>query len=122
MALVAGNFAPERRPAAYGLVAAAGAIGVALGPLIGGLATTYASWRWVFVGEVVLVLVLLVARAPRRGRSSRPTPEDRPDRSLPVGRGYRSHDPLASHINVNVRDGCTLADGGHLSRELIAGA
>jgi len=60
VALVAGNFPAERRPAAYGLVAAAGAIAVALGPLIGGLATTYASWRWVFVGEVVLVLVILV--------------------------------------------------------------
>jgi MFS family permease len=60
VALVAGNFPAERRPAAYGLVAAAGAIAVAVGPLIGGLATTYASWRWVFVGEVVLVLVILV--------------------------------------------------------------
>ncbi len=60
VALVADNFPAERRPAAYGLVAAAGAIAVALGPLIGGLATTYASWRWVFVGEVVLVLVILV--------------------------------------------------------------
>ncbi|MGO9489426.1 MAG: MFS transporter [Solirubrobacteraceae bacterium] len=60
VALVAGNFAAERRPAAYGLVAAAGAIAVALGPLIGGLATTYASWRWVFVGEVILVLVILL--------------------------------------------------------------
>jgi EmrB/QacA subfamily drug resistance transporter len=60
VALVASNFAPERRPAAYGLVAVASAIAVALGPLIGGLATTYASWRLVFVGEVVLVLVILV--------------------------------------------------------------
>jgi MFS family permease len=60
VALVASNFPAERRPAAYGLVAAAGAIAIALGPLIGGLATTYASWRWVFVGEVLLVLVILV--------------------------------------------------------------
>ena len=60
VALVAGNFSAERRPAAYGLVAAAGAIAVALGPLIGGLATTYASWRWVFFGEVLLVLAILV--------------------------------------------------------------
>jgi MFS family permease len=60
VALVAGNFATERRPAAYGMVAAAGAIAVAIGPLIGGIATTYFSWRWVFAGEVVLVLVILV--------------------------------------------------------------
>ncbi|MFD9423694.1 MULTISPECIES: MFS transporter [unclassified Streptomyces] len=60
VALVAGNFAVERRPAAYGLVAAAGAAAIAVGPLIGGVATTYFSWRWVFAGEVVLVLGILV--------------------------------------------------------------
>lgn len=60
VALVAGNFPAERRPAAYGLVAAAGAVAIALGPLIGGLATTYLSWRWVFAGEVLVVLVILL--------------------------------------------------------------
>jgi MFS family permease len=60
VALVAGNFPAEKRPAAYGLVAAAGAVAVAIGPLIGGFCTTYFSWRWVFAGEVVLVLAILV--------------------------------------------------------------
>ncbi len=60
VALVAGNFPIERRPAAYGLVAAAGAVAVAVGPLIGGFATTYFSWRWVFAGEVVVVLAILL--------------------------------------------------------------
>jgi EmrB/QacA subfamily drug resistance transporter len=60
VALVAGNFPVEGRPRAYGLVAAAGAIAVAVGPLIGGLATTYLSWRWVFAGEVVIVICILV--------------------------------------------------------------
>jgi MFS family permease len=59
VALVAGNFPAERRPAAYGLVAAAGAIAVAVGPLVGGFATTYFSWRWVFAGEVVIVVAIL---------------------------------------------------------------
>src|SRR5262245_29005927 len=73
VALVAGNFPVERRPAAYGLVAAAGAVAVAVGPLIGGFCTTYFSWRWVFAGEVVLVLVILVltrkiAEAPTETR------------------------------------------------------
>ncbi|MFD3806355.1 MFS transporter [Streptomyces sp. NPDC058611] len=63
VALVAGNFAVERRPAAYGLVVAAGAVAIAVGPLVGGVATTYFSWRWVFAGEVVVVLgILLLAR------------------------------------------------------------
>jgi len=74
VALVAGNVPPRGRPRAYGLVMAAGAIAVAVGPLIGGFATTYFSWRWVFAGEVLLVLVILVlARrvqdAPTEGRT-----------------------------------------------------
>ena len=60
VALVASNFGKPERPRAYGLVAAAGAIAAALGPLIGGAFTTYASWRWVFAGEVLIVLVILL--------------------------------------------------------------
>jgi MFS family permease len=60
VALVATNFETSGRPRAYGLVAASGAIAVAAGPLIGGVMTTYASWRWVFAGEVVLVAVIVL--------------------------------------------------------------
>ncbi len=41
------------------MIAAASAIAVAVGPLIGGAVTTFASWRWVFVGEVVIVAIIL---------------------------------------------------------------
>src|SRR3954447_3514981 len=60
VALVAANFGAEGRPRAYGLVMAAGAIAVAIGPLIGGLFTTYLSWRLVFAGEGLIVLLILV--------------------------------------------------------------
>ena len=60
VALVAANFPAERRAAAYGLVAAAGGMAVAAGPLIGGAVTTFLSWRYVFLGEVVIVLVILL--------------------------------------------------------------
>jgi EmrB/QacA subfamily drug resistance transporter len=78
VALVAGNFPPAGRPRAYGLVMAAGAIAVAVGPLIGGFATTYFSWRWVFAGEVFVVLgILVLAR-----RIQDPPPERRPKLDL----------------------------------------
>jgi MFS family permease len=61
VALVAVNFSETKRSAAYGMIAAASAIAIAAGPLIGGAVTTFASWRYVFVGEVVVVVVILIA-------------------------------------------------------------
>ncbi len=60
VALVAANFPAERRTGAYGAIAAAGAIAVAAGPIIGGFVTTSFSWRWVFAGEVVVALGIAV--------------------------------------------------------------
>jgi EmrB/QacA subfamily drug resistance transporter len=60
VALVAGNFERARRPAAYGMVAAAGAIAVTVGPILGGAVTTYGSWRYVFAGEVVVAAAILL--------------------------------------------------------------
>jgi MFS family permease len=66
VALVAGNVPTEGRPRAYGLVASAGAIAVAAGPLIGGTITTFWTWRLVFIGEVVIVGgILVLARRMR---------------------------------------------------------
>lgn len=60
VALVASNFDRGERPRAYGLVAAAAAIAVAVGPIVGGLFTTYLSWRYVFAGEVLIVISILL--------------------------------------------------------------
>jgi MFS family permease len=72
VALVASSFGRSERPRAYGLVASAGAIAVAAGPLIGGLFTTYLSWRWVFVGEVLVVLLILALTRRIPGSPSEP--------------------------------------------------
>src|SRR5437764_1514218 len=60
VALIASNFERSERPRAFGLVASAGAIAVAAGPLIGGLFTTYLSWPWGFVRAVLHAPVLPV--------------------------------------------------------------
>jgi MFS family permease len=77
VALVASNFASADRPKAYGLLAASSAIAVAAGPLIGGLCTTYLTWRVVFVGEVVMVAGILVFA--NRMVAAPPNPETRLD-------------------------------------------
>jgi MFS family permease len=72
VALVASNFNREERPRAYGLVTAATAIAVAVGPIVGGLFTTYLSWRYVFAGEVLIVIaILFLARRIESGAPER---------------------------------------------------
>src|SRR3974390_3483903 len=58
--LVHGNFEGAAQKKAYALVGAAAAIAAAVGPLIGGLITTYLSWRIAFLLEDVVILVVLM--------------------------------------------------------------
>jgi MFS family permease len=59
VALVAVNFGRRERPRAYGLIASAAAIAIAVGPIVGGFFTSYLSWRYVFAGEVLIVIAIL---------------------------------------------------------------
>src|SRR6476660_9927590 len=59
-ALIHGNFEGAMQRRAYALVGAAAAIAAAVGPLLGGLVTTYLSWRVAFGGEVVIIAIVLV--------------------------------------------------------------
>jgi len=58
-ALIAGNFEGPQRRTAYAVIGGVAGAGIAIGPIVGGWATTELSWRVVFVGEVVVVLIVL---------------------------------------------------------------
>ena len=75
-ALIAGNFEGAERKVAYAVIGGVAGAGIAIGPILGGWATTELSWRVVFAGEVVLVLIILVMSrkvvdAPRSGPAPR---------------------------------------------------
>ena len=64
--LIHGNFQGAMQRRAYALVGASAAIAAAIGPLVGGFITTYLSWRIAFLGEVVIIgIVLLGSRRVR---------------------------------------------------------
>jgi EmrB/QacA subfamily drug resistance transporter len=76
LALLLAAYPPERRAAAVGTWASLGAVAAALGPPLGGLLVE-ASWRWVFlvnvpVGVVALVAGMRVLRESERERSGVP--------------------------------------------------
>ena len=50
----------ESRAKAYGTIAAAGGIGAALGPLVGGFITTAITWRASFILQALIVLLILL--------------------------------------------------------------
>jgi EmrB/QacA subfamily drug resistance transporter len=70
-ALIAANYEGKDRALAYGIVGGVAAAAIAVGPVIGGWVTTAYTWRLVFVGEVVIVAVILLTRG-RLKASPRP--------------------------------------------------
>ncbi len=58
--LIHGNFEGPTRAKVYALVGASMAIAAAIGPLIGGVITTYLSWRINFLLEVVIIAIVLL--------------------------------------------------------------
>ena len=74
VALTAANYSGRARATAYGVLGGVAGAGIAVGPILGGWLTTNASWRVVFVGEVVLVIAILLAVRLLR----EPESDDRP--------------------------------------------
>jgi EmrB/QacA subfamily drug resistance transporter len=61
LAIIEASFAPDDRGRAIGAWSGLGGVATALGPLLGGYLIAAASWRWIFVINIPIgVLVLLV--------------------------------------------------------------
>ena len=108
-ALVAANYEGKDRAFAYGIIGGVAGAAIAVGPVIGGFVTTYFSWRYVFVGEVVIVL-----GDPRRPQPDAAGPAARPTRRSStcvgaalsaVGLGLdRLRDPPEQHVGLDHPD------------------
>jgi len=78
-ALIAANYEGKQRALAYGVIGGVAGAAIAAGPLIGGWVTTEFSWRWVFAGETVVVVFILLFR---RRMVPAPPAEHRPKLDL----------------------------------------
>ena len=59
-ALTAATYQGKQRALAYGILGGVSGASMAAGPLIGGWVTANLSWRYVFAGETVVMLILML--------------------------------------------------------------
>ena len=87
MAVVSAAFGDDDRPKAIGILTAAIALGLPLGPVLGGLLLQHFSWHSVFWINVPAVCVTLAAGAPLMPESRNPAapPLDLPGALLSAG-------------------------------------
>ena len=76
MAMLRIAFPPERQGYALGIWGATGGVAFALGPLIGGVLTDVASWRWVWWGSLIYAGAL--GFIALRALKAMPRPTERP--------------------------------------------
>jgi EmrB/QacA subfamily drug resistance transporter len=62
VSLIAVTYSGKQRALAFGIIGGVAGAAIAAGPLIGGWMTTELSWRYVFAGESVIVVVILLLR------------------------------------------------------------
>lgn len=60
--LVGASYKGKDRITAFGIWGGIAAVGAAIGPIIGGIFTTYLTWRLVFASELVFVALILIFR------------------------------------------------------------
>ncbi len=59
-ALTAINYQGKDRLKAFAIIGAVTGLAAAFGPVIGGYVTTYLSWRYVFVAETIIMIIVLI--------------------------------------------------------------
>jgi MFS family permease len=62
VSLIAATYSGRQRALAFGIVGGVAGAAIAAGPLIGGWFTTELSWRYVFAGETIIVIAILLLR------------------------------------------------------------
>lgn len=62
VSLISGTYSGEKRTVALAIVGVMGAIAAAIGPLFGGVMTTFLSWRYGFACELIIVFIILILR------------------------------------------------------------
>ncbi len=72
LAIIQASFAPDDRGRAIGAWSGLGGVATAIGPVLGGVLVAVASWRWIFVINVPIGVVLLVVARRHVPESSDP--------------------------------------------------
>ncbi|MGL4669795.1 MAG: MFS transporter [Methanobacteriaceae archaeon] len=60
LAIIGGSYTGKDRTMALAIITAMGGIAAAIGPLFGGFLTEFASWRWGFAIELIVIFVILI--------------------------------------------------------------
>ena len=87
LAIIQASFAPDDRARAIGAWSGLGGVATAAGPLLGGYLIGAASWRWIFIINVPLAVVVLLTTArhvPESREQEGPTRLDLPGAVLSV--------------------------------------
>ena len=62
VSIISGTYSGERRTFALAIESVMAALSAAVGPLFGGIMTTFLSWRYGFASELIIVIFILVMR------------------------------------------------------------
>jgi len=62
ISIISGTYSGDKRTVALAIVGVMGSVAAAVGPLFGGLMTTFLSWRYGFACELIIVFIILIMR------------------------------------------------------------